>query len=68
MPTGSGVLSAAIWALYQYPYPYHYLNNDKGKNYIDMADTAIGAADRALDVIRQQEKTASGSRCYASPI
>ena len=66
MPTGSGVLSAAIWALYRYP--YHYLNNDKGKNYFDMADTAIGAADRALDVIRQQEKTASGSRCCASPI
>ena len=42
-PTGSGVLSAAIWALYQYQHLY--LNIDKGKHYIDMADTAKGVAD-----------------------
>ena len=41
MPDDTGVLRAAIWALYQ----YQYLNIDKGKHYIDMADTAKGVAD-----------------------
>lgn len=39
MPDDTGVLRAAIWALYQY------LNINKGKHYIDMADTAKGVAD-----------------------
>ena len=43
MPDDTGVLRAAIWALYQYR--YQNLNIDKGKNYIDMADTAKGVAD-----------------------